>query len=753
MGGTKEKTYVTLSTEKLMDNPSDYYKSIEREYMKNIKSGIKSVNKRYKKAIVDSRGLFNEGYLTKVGFNPNENIQYTALDSDLLLAWCKQNINQSIESISYVKSEVLNYEDIVFKNAQLAYGSNFSYLAKTITIDNKEYIYDSCVANGNLIESTFTVNKNITAENYRLVNFPNLTISGSADYNNAIKILFSDGSTKIVEYERLHLSYPNESFMRINEIVDRYNSNNTYSFTYSIDESPVSCSAIYKIIFNIGSNGEISYVIKEISRSIYNSYYGDVFYSTINDLITADGNEKAKKLLKDITKEILDIDDYFNFTYKLNGHEYFTYINKVQHPDLLTVKNYNSYPIIPLKKNNAFYSDSNKKFKSVINKLGINAKEFQAQLSDSKISEVFIGYNIRMNATDSVSVRYIYDFLDQLIIQEMVNGKTTYSGNHVSISFSGQSVDTTLHCSKKIFPGNIPGGTGTLGEYLTYLNTYTEVVKDIDSEGSQISQTISNKCFAKQVNENYYEIIEVLGAKTTVSSGGYSTSNSYGSLGHSFFNKYGTSRLEEIMIPLVKDLIKKYNQKDFCFILASSINLFIIAVQVVKIKWYQSGFWKFVFIVAGAVLAFLGGGVPGLIIYMLITIAVESGLLKGTALKIVMIVYAIYNFANAYTNYNGFQSTLTMANSMVQISSIAQQINNEGVINHARKELESAQERNEETQKKMEELDRTIQDGIWIGISDREPDMLYLLSSTDFMCNNDILYDIDNSIEKIYPPE
>lgn len=48
----------------------------------------------------------------------------------------------------------------------------------------------------------------------------------------------------------------------------------------------------------------------------------------------------------------------------------------------------------------------------------------------------------------------------------------------------------------------------------------------------------------------------------------------------------------------------------------------------------------------------------------------------------------------------------------------------------------------------MEELDRTIQDGIWIGISDREPDMLYLLSSTDFMCNNDILYDIDNSIEK-----
>jgi multidrug efflux pump subunit AcrA (membrane-fusion protein) len=39
------------------------------------------------------------------------------------------------------------------------------------------------------------------------------------------------------------------------------------------------------------------------------------------------------------------------------------------------------------------------------------------------------------------------------------------------------------------------------------------------------------------------------------------------------------------------------------------------------------------------------------------------------------------------------------------------------------------------------------QKGLWTGIEDRSPDMLYALSSTDLMCSYDILYDYDSVME------
>ena len=42
---------------------------------------------------------------------------------------------------------------------------------------------------------------------------------------------------------------------------------------------------------------------------------------------------------------------------------------------------------------------------------------FKEQLSDGKISEALIGYLIRLDATDDVSVKYIYEFIDNLVIQ------------------------------------------------------------------------------------------------------------------------------------------------------------------------------------------------------------------------------------------------------------------------------------------------------------------------------------------------
>ena len=52
----------------------------------------------------------------------------------------------------------------------------------------------------------------------------------------------------------------------------------------------------------------------------------------------------------------------------------------------------------------------------------------------------------------------------------------------------------------------------------------------------------------------------------------------------------------------------------------------------------------------------------------------------------------------------------------------------------------------EESNKLMEEIDENTNPGLWMGIDDRSPDMLYLMSSTEAMCNYDLLYDYDNVI-------
>ena len=47
----------------------------------------------------------------------------------------------------------------------------------------------------------------------------------------------------------------------------------------------------------------------------------------------------------------------------------------------------------------------------------------------------------------------------------------------------------------------------------------------------------------------------------------------------------------------------------------------------------------------------------------------------------------------------------------------------------------------------IEEIEKSTQQGLWVGIQDRTPDMLYALSSTDMMCNYNILYDYDGLID------
>ena len=111
MGGSKERTSVGLQVEKLMDAPEKAYKAEMREAYKNVGGGMKSVIRAYQRNIINSKSMFNDWYLTALGYNPREDIKHRTVDPALVLDWCKTNINNDITILSNV--DLINHKVII----------------------------------------------------------------------------------------------------------------------------------------------------------------------------------------------------------------------------------------------------------------------------------------------------------------------------------------------------------------------------------------------------------------------------------------------------------------------------------------------------------------------------------------------------------------------------------------------------------------------------------------------------------------
>ena len=121
MGGSKTITYKDLQVQKLMDDPEKAYKASMREAYKNVSRGMRAVIREYQQGIVDTRSLFNDSYLTNLGYNPKENIQYLVVDPILVLNWLKANVNTNISKVVSYKWRVPSLEEIALEYLQDTY--------------------------------------------------------------------------------------------------------------------------------------------------------------------------------------------------------------------------------------------------------------------------------------------------------------------------------------------------------------------------------------------------------------------------------------------------------------------------------------------------------------------------------------------------------------------------------------------------------------------------------------------------------
>ena len=98
--GSETTTYTDIQIQRLMSKPEEAYKQYMLEAFKQIRYGMRHVNAHYQTGIIDTRSLYNDGFLKNLGYDPAEKIKYTLLDPALTLSWMRSNISPSVENIS-----------------------------------------------------------------------------------------------------------------------------------------------------------------------------------------------------------------------------------------------------------------------------------------------------------------------------------------------------------------------------------------------------------------------------------------------------------------------------------------------------------------------------------------------------------------------------------------------------------------------------------------------------------------------------
>ena len=183
--------------------------------------------------------------------------------------------------------------------------------------------------------------------------------------------------------------------------------------------------------------------------------------------------------------------------------------------------------------------------------------------------------------------------------------------------------------------------------------------------------------------------------------------------------------------------------------------MLVLSITVVKSKWYQSGFFKFVMMIVVAVVAYFTGGaayaaygaLAAGVVYAaaVVTILGLMGVNTGVLGQIIQVASAVVTMgmSTGLSAMSAVDIVLASAQVLTKFAVLAIDINTKGTMEALQEKVKAKQEELKESEKLIEEINESTQQGLWVGIQDRLPDTLYALSSTELMCSYEILYDYD----------
>ena len=777
MGGST-KTIVDLSITKLIEDPEKIYKSVMRDVLSNGPKGSRAVMSSLVRHIIDNKSLFHSKYLETLGYEPTVNAKYLNIDTDLVKDYIESNTADIVQSISSARYDAPNASEYMLYHLQSNYNDLDLALREFTGLDGKRYKFlTTTVVSSALIEATCyrvsseTVSEHAFENGYTVdIIYEDIeTISGLKYW----KYRDTTGQVRYASVEYLYLNVEGIDYQAIEYVLSEWNNKIYYRTGTTTDNDEMTYTTwnlTAKSKVYLDSDGKINVEVSKVSINYPAGYRSSYYVEAVNGAMI------------DIKKEIEDsIKQYMaNSSEKLVA----TYIdsNNIQKIIIASVSeelvsgfiDVEAYPIIPLKSNYAFTKDTRER-KAVLNKIGMTGSDFESSLSNSSVKHASIMFTIRLDSNDSISNRYIYNLLDNLASTTVVGNKGGAVTTHnVQIKFQGVDLTTKVGMTTQIKSGAI----GNIGEIVGLNGTESYTVRDPDAYGDvYIEKNRTIKILRKQINELYYNEIIIRNASSHWRIEGYAKNGEL----------FGDES-ENCVLPLIKTAMYRFSLEDSLYMLGKSLSIVAVSITEIKTKWYQTGFFKFVMIVAlvaitvltagaagaaaaSAYSAAYGAGVASLavattaatigtivsaivylggIVSVLGVIGVDTGM-AGTIIGVAGLAAGGYvMYLNGLASGVGQISTLQMANALTGAAKMASDINVKGQMVKTQEGYEELNKRMRELDKEGEELYANVQNGIFIGISDREPDLMYYMSSASYMCNYDSLYDYDSIYSNMF---
>lgn len=753
MGGSKEKTTVGLQVERLVDAPEKAYKASMREAYKNVGSGMKSVMRTYQRNIIDSKSLFNDGYLNALGYNPGETIKYRAVDPALVLSWCKANVDSLISSVSSYRWSVPTIEEIALEYLQDTYGV-VDFTEKSFSIEGvKWFVTGVTIVSSSSSDATLLKNKEATVEEYASTNGVSvvsieeglIVVAGT----NYWRATLSSGVV-LVKAEYMTIGCPGISSDVVGSILAEY-SNKEYYIVGPEDEethlaiwsNTIVISTYIEEDGTIGVTGKYKKPIISEKRPFASTYVAatqDAFRSQV------------EAVQREVDLLLLDSLDRLVVKYVIGGVVKLK-IAEIDKNLVSSEANAKAYPIIPIKENYGMIKDSTQ-LKAILNKLGMATSDFEKSLADARLKAATIAFVVDIEDSSDEGTKLVYETLSGMVTTAVPGTAKIAATENYQLDFGYK--DINVHTTINMDITTRLGSVAEVGKYVRY--SYEEAYQGIDSEtNAPTTYYVTKKGIKKQITSEYYREIGVNSSNTKWKIGGYK-------LG-------GSSGESATYIPITNIGLAALNYEESTYAVALSMHIVLVSTVTTKTKWYQSGFFKFVLIVALVAFTIFTFGAASA--YTVPTIGFLLGVEVATATTIFTVIAVLtttisvlgilgvdtgifgtvatvaglgLGAATSYMTAGNMtiqQTVLATAKTLTSLASMAIDINTEGIVRSIESKMSALTKELEASEDQLKEMADQTQQGLWMGIQDRTPDMLYAMSSTAAMCNYDILYDYD----------
>lgn len=340
--------------------------------------------------------------------------------------------------------------------------------------------------------------------------------------------------------------------------------------------------------------------------------------------------------------------------------------------------------IIPMKEDNVMVDIDGVKLKRMLRKLNLSGDQLRSSIENPDLDSAYLMMGVSPEYNDPITNEVLFRTFDYL---SPGSGNIAVSINRLSMGYRFSMVKRTI--------------TGSIGTVGSYTRTETTTPNEDGYLGSSVVMTLRY-----QGNSAEYKELEISGF-----------SQNYTVSGHGFTSYLdSTGGMCRIIIPL--NLLNSLPYKKFVWVYERSLCMLAYSLEVVHVKWYETGaFGTLLKIVAAVITVWTLGAASSL--YALIVAVAKAvvigivvsyianmiGGIAGTVIGALVGMYLMGGFNLDLSSFTSSEVWLKFANDCINLMSQMQQHELETYVSKSQDEIEVLAKEVKEMQSKIEEAD------------------------------------------------